>query len=116
MIQAIIRAGLCAGLFLLPACTLGDLADARATLKGAGAAAKSYVSEQIETRKEYRAGIRATIRAEYAASMFAADTASRAGDMETAQKHWAAARALYNEHIPQLKDLKAKVADFFDDD
>ncbi len=116
MTKAIIRAGLCAGLLLLGACTLGDLADARATLKSAGAAAKSYVNEQIETRKELRAGIQATIRAEFEAQMGAARDAERNGKLVKAIEHWAGARALYEEHMPLLKDLKAKVADFFDDD
>ena len=101
---------------LLGACTPGDLADARSTLKDVGAAGKSYVNEQIETRKEYRAGIRATIRAEYGALMFAAENAARVGDLESAKQHWAAARSLYAEQMPLIKDLKAKAGDFFGDD
>ena len=104
-----------AAVFLLAACTPSDLADARATLKGAGAAAKAYVGDQIETRREYRAGIRDADRAQYDALMGAARDAERNGDLETAIENWAAARALYTEHMPRLDDMKARVGEFFDD-
>lgn len=108
--------GLLLGAVLLTGCTLGDLADARTTLKNVGTAGKSYVNDQIETRKEYRTGIRATIRAEYEALMGAARDAERNGNMKVARENWTAARTLYTENMPQLKKIKDKIGDFFHDD
>lgn len=105
-----------AAALLLAGCTPGDLMDARASLKDMASAAKSYVNDQVQIRKEYRSGIHATVRSEYAALMFAADSANRQGDMEAAIEHWAAARALYAEHMPKLKDMKKRFAEFFDND
>ena len=100
----------------LEACTIGDIADARATLKGASAAAKSYVSTKIETRKEFRSGILAVDRAKYDALMGAARDAERAGNLEKAFEYWAAAREHYVERMPHLEDIKKRFGDFFRDD
>lgn len=100
----------------LGACTTGDLLDARATLKDASAAAKSYISTKIETRKEFRSGILAADRAKYDALMGAARDAERAGNLEGAFDYWDAARTHYVEHMPHLEDMKKRIGDFLRDD
>lgn len=104
------------GAFLLAGCTLGDLADARSTLKAAGTAGKEYFREHIVTRREYRLGIKNAIRAEYNFHMIAAELAARGGKTGEAKAHWKAARKLYAENMPLLKDLKTRIGDFLGDD
>ena len=98
-------------LLFLGACSPGQLYT---TFEEAGAAGKAYVNEQIMVRQDYRGKKRVAVDAEYRAEMRSADEAERAGKMEKAKEHWAAARAVIDQNMPDLKAAKEKLKDFFE--
>jgi len=104
-------------LVLIAAVTLSGCTAQQAfsNLNEAGEAAKKYVQEHVQTRSEYRANIKETVLAEYRSLMRGADLAERNGDIILAREYWAAARILMTEEMPDLKQVKEKVKEFFEE-
>ena len=96
----------------LSGCTASQ---ALGVVNDAGAAAKNYAQEHIQTRILYRANKRRAVMAQYDALMQAADMADRDGDMALASEHWTAAIALMDREMPDLTKLRAKIRDFFEE-